>query len=499
MARALHGTAVIMTAPQRILGEKYRLIRPIEQGGMGSVWLAEHLSLASPVAVKLIATELAASEEGQQRFLHEAHAAALLRSPHVVQTLDYGVDAGTPYIVMELLLGESLADRLARRGRLGATETELVLRHIGRAVAHAHELGIVHRDLKPANIFITRNEDEEIIKLFDFGIAKAMPTYGSDGGPPSSAGSFVGTPAYMSPEQLQRRGQRDLRVDIWAMGVVAYECLLGRPPFVGAGLGDLVLAICSEPLPVPSQHAAVPEGFDAWFARACARDPEERFASAREAAHELRRALEPALEASAAEPAAQRDEHLALPALATERWPAPASTTGAASSATIRRPRQRYGALLFAPIALLALWMVQHGVRRLAERPEDVRLQLEPSASALVAAGPASAVQPASLASAPRPATSQPRSQNAPPVRERAARTARASPRKASLSITSTPPSSVLIDGVPRGSTPLHSVQVRPGSHRVTLIYQKQRKSLLVKSAAGENTLLSARFLEATE
>lgn len=160
-----------MPVSNRILGEKYQLIRPLSHGGMGSVWLAEHLSLAAPVAVKLIAPELGTSPDFRQRFLCEAHAAAALRSPHVVQTLDYGVDGDTPYIIMELLEGESLAERLGRKGALSVRETELVLRHVSRAVARAHEQGIVHRDLKPANIFITRNEDEEIIKLFDFGIA----------------------------------------------------------------------------------------------------------------------------------------------------------------------------------------------------------------------------------------------------------------------------------------------------------------------------------------
>src|SRR4051812_14070000 len=119
----------------RILGDKYRLVRQLDEGGMGSVWLAEHLSLHSPVAVKLITEEIADTEEGLQRFLREARAAASLRSPHVVQILDYGVEGGTPYIVMELLDGESLAARLERVKRLSPSETELILRHVARAVA----------------------------------------------------------------------------------------------------------------------------------------------------------------------------------------------------------------------------------------------------------------------------------------------------------------------------------------------------------------------------
>jgi serine/threonine protein kinase len=191
-------------APNRILGDKYRLVRPLEKGGMGSVWLAEHLSLASPVAVKLIATEATLSKNRLERFLREAQTAAASRSPHVVQVLDYGVDEGTPYIVMELLEGESLADRLLRLGCLSPRQTETVVVHVSRAIGRAHESGIVHRDLKPANIFITRNEDEEVIKLFDFGIAKAtMEGPGGGVAKQTRTGSFLGTPYYMSPEQLE--------------------------------------------------------------------------------------------------------------------------------------------------------------------------------------------------------------------------------------------------------------------------------------------------------
>jgi serine/threonine protein kinase len=275
----------------RILGEKYRLIRLLDEGAMGSVWLAEHLSLHSPVAIKLIAPEVAETEDGVQRFLREARTAASLRNPHVVQILDYGVQEGIPYIVMELLDGEALSVRLRRVGRLSPRETAHVLRHVSRALARAHDAGIVHRDLKPANIFIVSNEEEEeLIKLLDFGIAKArLDVLTSSMASNTRTGVFLGTPFYMSPEQVEGSKGLDYRADIWAMGVLAYECLLGKLPFDGDTFGALVLYICSRPLPVPSQHGAVPEGFDAWFARACARDPAQRFQSAREAAAELRR------------------------------------------------------------------------------------------------------------------------------------------------------------------------------------------------------------------
>lgn len=285
------------TPDQPILGEKYRLIRLLGAGGMGTVWVAEHLQLHSLVAVKFINRVVAATPAGTQRFLREARAAASLRSPHVVQILDYGLHEGTPFIAMELLEGESLAARLERDGRLRSLEqTALVFRQIARAVARAHDAGIIHRDLKPANIFLVRNDEEEIVKLLDFGVAKLAAS--ADGFALASrtrTGEFLGSPAYSSPEQLEGSKTLDQRTDIWSFGVLAFECLIGRTPFGGKTIAGVVLAVCSKPLPVPSEVGPVPAGFDAWFARACARKVELRFQSMREAASELRSLLEAAL------------------------------------------------------------------------------------------------------------------------------------------------------------------------------------------------------------
>ena len=255
---------------------------------MGSVWLAQHLTLRSPVAIKLIDPTIATNTEALSRFLREAQAAASLRSPHVVQILDHGVDEGVPFIVMELLDGESLAARLERQRRLSPHDTAHLLTQVGRAMTKAHDAGIVHRDLKPDNIFIVRNDEEEIAKVLDFGVAKSH-THGV--GAVSSAtrtGSVLGTPYYMSPEQAEGSKLVDHRTDIWAMGVIAWECLLGARPFEAETLGGLLLAICAREMPSPSRVGAVPAGFDAWFARACSRDLNHRFATAKEAAHELR-------------------------------------------------------------------------------------------------------------------------------------------------------------------------------------------------------------------
>jgi serine/threonine-protein kinase len=277
--------------PQRVLAGRYRLERQLGAGGMGAIWLAEHLMLQAPVAVKLIDRDAVPDEQTIARFLREAKAAATLRSPHVVQILDYGMDAGVPFIVMELLEGETLAQRLRRAGPLSAAEAARIVSHIGRAVARAHEAGIIHRDLKPENVFLVHNEDEEIAKVLDFGVAKIEPGKLGTEGTETRTGSILGTPYYMSPEQAQGNKAVDYRSDLWSIGVIAFECLTCKRPFHSEGLGDLVLQICVRDMPVPSEVAAVPIGFDAWFARALARDPEERFQSAREMTDALREAL----------------------------------------------------------------------------------------------------------------------------------------------------------------------------------------------------------------
>ncbi len=270
-----------------ILSGKYRLIHVLGAGSMGVVWLAEHVPLRAPVALKLMLPFGESYGEARLRFLREARISCALRSAHVVQVLDYGVDAGTPYIVMERLEGESLAARLERLGSLTWSETVRVIVHVARALERARELGIVHCDIKPQNIFISDDGDEEIVKLLDFGIATRAGAARDTprGATPRGA---AGTPQYMSPEQAECASV-DERTDVWALGVVAFECLIGHPPFLASTLEGILAAVQSAPLPTPSARGAVPAAFDAWFQRACARDPERRFAHARTAAHELQR------------------------------------------------------------------------------------------------------------------------------------------------------------------------------------------------------------------
>jgi serine/threonine-protein kinase len=279
--------------PGRVLAGKYRLGERLGEGGMGAVYRAEHLVLQAPVAIKVIEREIVADEATKARFAREAQAAAALRSPHVVQILDYGTEGDLPFMVMELLEGETLAQRIKRKRRLSANETTWVLSHVGRAVAKAHELGIVHRDLKPDNVFLVKNEDAEVAKVLDFGVAKIEATAlgGGDGSTHTRTGSLLGTPYYMSPEQAQGNKAIDARSDLWALAVIAFECLTGKRPFSSDGLGDLVLQICIREIPIPSHVAPVPLGFDGWFERATQREPDARFQTAKELTDALREAL----------------------------------------------------------------------------------------------------------------------------------------------------------------------------------------------------------------
>jgi serine/threonine-protein kinase len=266
-----------------LVADRFLLDGPLGKGGMGAVWRAQHTALKIPCAVKFLNPECAASAEMRARFGREAVAAASLRSAHVVQILDHGVWEGTPYIAMELLDGEDLAQRLKRARRLSSAETAAVIGQVARALTRAHAAGLVHRDLKPGNIFLARDDDREIVKVLDFGIAKVQ---GPERDGITLTGQVLGTPTYMSPEQARGIREVDHRTDLWALGVIAFRCLTGKLPFDGP-LGDLMMKIMHEPLPVPSRIAAVPAGFDAWWARAANRDPERRFQSAKELAEAL--------------------------------------------------------------------------------------------------------------------------------------------------------------------------------------------------------------------
>jgi eukaryotic-like serine/threonine-protein kinase len=282
-----------------IIGGKYRVLRLIGSGGMGTVWEGAHVTLGTRVAIKFIKPRFSDQAEARARFEIEARAAAKLNSKHAVHVFDYGVSPeGLPYIVMEFLEGESLSDAIIGRGPLAASEVARIIAQAARALAKAHAAGIVHRDLKPDNIFLARTDEPVeglpyVVKLVDFGIAKMFEEEPPEGassrmGGPTREGTVIGTPNFMAPEQLTVGGAPGPLTDLWSVGACTFAAMTGRLPFEGDVLGDIVLKVCASPMPAPSKvNPGVPHGFDAWFARACSRDPARRFQTADELAQAL--------------------------------------------------------------------------------------------------------------------------------------------------------------------------------------------------------------------
>ena len=281
-----------------ILAGRYRVVRPLGKGGMGAVYLVQHLHTDQQLALKVLHATVVTDELALTRFRREARAPARVNSDHVVQVTDADVApelGGVPFLVMEWLRGQDLEELGGDRAALPAADVVLYLRQVARALDKAHVLGIIHRDLKPENLFLTRREDgTPCVKILDFGIAKLRET-GDEGAnlKATGTGQIFGTPLYMSPEQttaeLDKVGPQ---TDIWALGIIAHRLLTGTEPWNAPTLTALISQIAFLPLPVPSQHGHdLGPGFDAWFARCCAREPLSRFPTAGEAIAELARAV----------------------------------------------------------------------------------------------------------------------------------------------------------------------------------------------------------------
>jgi serine/threonine-protein kinase len=265
-------------APGVRISENIRLVSLLGTGGMANVWIAEHAGLGTRVAVKFMSGELANYPECVARFGQEARLAARIRSAHVVNVLDYATTPdGLPYIVMELLLGTDLEMRFRNRVALSFEDSSRVLVQICKALAKVHAFGIVHRDIKPDNVFLSENDGKLFVKVLDFGIAKDQTNLETVTVP----GTTVGTPSFMSPEQIFRPMEVDYRSDLWSTAVVAYRCLTGTLPFEGETFGTMCLSINHGKVAAPSTlDPTLPRGLDAWFKKALCLDPAARFQSA---------------------------------------------------------------------------------------------------------------------------------------------------------------------------------------------------------------------------
>ncbi len=273
-----------------VVAGKYRLEKVAGEGGMGVVFVAEHLVLKQRVAVKVLLPEAVVSELVVERFAREAQSAARVSSEHIARVMDAGsTSTGAPFLVMEYLEGCDLQELLEVEGPLPVSEVVDYMLQALEALAHAHAVGIVHRDLKPANLYLAcRPDGGTIMKVLDFGISKATSVNPEE--KVLTGHAVLGSPVYMSPEQLRNARDIDGRADLWSLGVVAYELMTGKPPFDGDGVGEIFAAILendAEPLYV--KDARFPRAFSDVIAKCLRRKREDRWADAAE----LSRALKP--------------------------------------------------------------------------------------------------------------------------------------------------------------------------------------------------------------
>jgi serine/threonine-protein kinase len=262
--------------PGDVIAGKYEVERVLGSGGMGIVFAAHHVALAERVAIKMLLPEAVKSPDVRARFLREAQASVRIRSEHVARVMDVGeTERGLPYMVMEFLEGEDLGALVATRGWLTPGEAVDYVLQACEAVAEAHARGIVHRDLKPANLFLTRRADgSALVKVLDFGVSKPVSDEGSRG--VTTTGRTLGSPMYMSPEQVRDARSVDTRTDVWSLGVLLYELLSGKAPFEGASVTGLLAAIVTDPpQPLPA-GLAVPPGLEAVIFRCLEKDRERR-------------------------------------------------------------------------------------------------------------------------------------------------------------------------------------------------------------------------------
>lgn len=397
-----------MLAEGEMLTDNLMLKRELGSGAMGTVWMALNCALDAPVAVKVLRTEGMRSEVVRSRFEQEARGLARLNDPHIVRVFDYGLSLDNqPFIVMELMRGEDLASRLKRAERMDQTEVSLLIRQCARALGHAHAAGIVHRDLKPANIFLIEG-DETFVKILDFGVARFVDR----GDRVTKAGTLVGTPLFMSPEQFTNNLNVDHRSDLWALAVVAYRCLTGVVPFPGETVATVGMLVTGGRFDPPSKHR--PElgaALDEVMVRALQLEREKRFQSAKELAEAFTRALggkaqvsnpPPAMASSAAAEAMPATQRLKRELPATAQFATPAAKTRPPPVATVRlehplaaaAPPGAATAPMATPAALNAATPMPQGTGTIALDKPLGQVPSQGAPNATSSSGTTAAVQP---------------------------------------------------------------------------------------------------------
>jgi serine/threonine protein kinase len=466
-------------SPGEVVAGKYRIERVLGRGGMGVVLAARHIHLEERVAIKLMLAEASVSPEAVARFVREARAAARLESAHVAKVSDVGtLNDGRPYMVMEYLDGQDLSQVLASAGPLPVQDAIDYVLQAAEAIAEAHSLGIIHRDLKPSNLFLTRRRDRTpLVKVLDFGISKVRSSSPTENAMTRTS-AMMGSPLYMSPEQMTSVRDVDGRSDIWALGVILFELLTGSPPF----LGDTLPQVCGLVLqaadpPASSLRGGLPPELDAFIHRCLAKNPSDRFQNVAELAVALegmagrhgRASVERILLLSGgAEPAPANSAPVTRPSLAGSApvtrpslaGSAPASLPGTHASWGETKPsdfrRSRTWVvfpLLGVPVlAGAAWWFLQARPSPVAAEPPAVPapvIAASPNSTAGVVVAPlaiAPTATPPEPVSAPTASAVAPSPAPAVPPRSRVASSkkpsagTKPSPRETSRPIVTTPP-----------------------------------------------------------
>jgi eukaryotic-like serine/threonine-protein kinase len=278
----------LLPKPGSVIAGKYRIERVLGLGGMGVVYAAKHELMNQDVALKLLLPEVARDKEAVARFMHEGRATARLQSPHVVRIIDVGMEASAPFLTMELLSGEDLGQIFEKRGRFLITETVDYLIEAMEGLSHAHAARIIHRDLKPSNLFLARGEgDTKTIKVVDFGISKSI---GNESGNLTSTSAVLGSPAYMAPEQLRSSKHVDARVDVWSLGVIAYELLTGVMPFEGETVGAIFANVLEKtPARPRTLRVEIPGMLEEAILKCLQKSPDARYSNLAELASAIAR------------------------------------------------------------------------------------------------------------------------------------------------------------------------------------------------------------------